>query len=185
MYEVSGQDLALSAQLARCGWRTTAPIYRKAATITKSATGWRRSYPASWRSTSVAGPFCSICSARDWRPALLDMAGAARADMLSLVKDRHPSGAVTSGGATDGLHRTPKDGRRRRPARLIAWPWGARRANRYSAALSGSRSIAWVYYPQMNIRVNPHHSRHGAGGSISFFTGLTMRWFRDAPAEKN
>ncbi|VFS08798.1 Autoinducer 2 (AI-2) kinase LsrK [Enterobacter cancerogenus] len=35
--------------------------------------------------------------------------------------------------------------------------------------------------PDMNIRVNPHViPRYGAGRSrFSFFTGLTMRWFRD------
>ncbi|WP_368746800.1 FGGY-family carbohydrate kinase, partial [Klebsiella aerogenes] len=35
--------------------------------------------------------------------------------------------------------------------------------------------------PQMNIRVNPHVIPGMAQAeSISFFTGLTMRWFRDA-----
>jgi autoinducer 2 (AI-2) kinase len=35
--------------------------------------------------------------------------------------------------------------------------------------------------PEMNIRVNPHVIPGMAQAeSISFFTGLTMRWFRDA-----
>jgi autoinducer 2 (AI-2) kinase len=39
--------------------------------------------------------------------------------------------------------------------------------------------------PQMNIRINPHVIPGMAQAeSISFFTGLTMRWFRDAFAPK-
>ena len=51
VYDVSGQTLALSA-MPRLLWLAhhRPDIYRKAATITRSATGWRRSSPASWRS---------------------------------------------------------------------------------------------------------------------------------------
>ncbi|MBR0574236.1 autoinducer-2 kinase [Pasteurella atlantica] len=39
--------------------------------------------------------------------------------------------------------------------------------------------------PQMNVRVNPHViSNLVQAESISFFTGLTMRWFRDAFCEE-
>lgn len=39
--------------------------------------------------------------------------------------------------------------------------------------------------PEMNVRINPHVVSHLAQAeSISFFTGLTMRWFRDAFCEE-
>ncbi|HHX2090703.1 TPA: autoinducer-2 kinase [Klebsiella pneumoniae] len=117
VYEVSGQTLALSA-MPRLLWLAhhRPDIYRKAATITMISdwlaaklSGELAVDPSNAGTTGMLDLF-----SRDWRPALLDMAGL----------------------RTD---------------------------------------------PQMNIRVNPHVIPGMAQAeSISFFTGLTMRWFRDA-----
>jgi autoinducer 2 (AI-2) kinase len=123
---------------------------------------------------------------RDWRPALLDMAGL-RADILSPVKE---TGSVLGRDRRGGGAKRPArghaggDGRRRRPARLPGL--GVVRAGQ-TAVLGGTFWQQVVNLPEvrtdpeMNIRVNPHVIPGMAQAeSISFFTGLTMRWFRDA-----
>jgi autoinducer 2 (AI-2) kinase len=98
---------------------------------------------------------------RDWRPALLDMAGL-RADILSPVKETGTLlGAVTERRRSERPARRHAggDGRRRRPARLPGSGGGTRRAN---AVLGGTFWQQVVNLPevrtdpQMNIRVNPH-----------------------------
>ena len=137
VYGVSGQTLALSA-MPRLLWLAhhRPDIYRKAATITMISdwlaaklSGELAVDPSNAGTTGMLDLF-----SRDWRPALLDMAGL-RADILSPVKE---TGSVL-GAVTDAAD------------------------------------------PEMNIRVNPHVIPGMAQAeSISFFTGLTMRWFRDA-----
>ncbi len=190
VYEVSGQTPALSA-MPRLLWLAhhRPDIYRKAATITMISdwlaaklSGELAVDPSNAGTTGMLDLF-----SRDWRPALLDMAGL-RADMLSPVKETGTLlGAVTEAAALESWparRDAGGDGRRRRPARLPG-PWGgARRAN------CGTRRHFWQQVvnlpqvrtdPQMNIRVNPHVIPGMAQAeSISFFTGLTMRWFRDA-----
>ena len=109
-------------------------IYRKAATITMISdwlaaklSGELAVDPSNAGTTGMLDLF-----SRDWRPALLDMAGL-RADMLSPVINRHPAGRRhRSGGAAERPARRDAggDGRRRRPARLPGLWGGARRANR-------------------------------------------------------
>ncbi|MBN0888802.1 hypothetical protein JTM01_38830, partial [Pseudomonas aeruginosa] len=85
VYEVSGQTLALSA-MPRLLWLAhhRPDIYRKAATITMISdwlaaklSGELAVDPSNAGTTGMLDLF-----SRDWRPALLDMAGL-RADMLS------------------------------------------------------------------------------------------------------
>ncbi len=121
------------------------------------------------------------------RPALLDMAGL-RADMLSPIKETGTLlGAVTgAGGAAGGRAGTPvvMGGTTRQ---LGCLGLGVVRAGQ-TAVLGGTFwRLGWSTCrrcntdPQMNIRVNPHVIPGMAQAeSISFFTGLTMRWFRDA-----
>ena len=89
VYEVSGQTLALSA-MPRLLWLAhhRPDIYRKAATITMISdwlaaklSGELAVDPSNAGTTGMLDLF-----SRDWRPALLDMAGL-RADILSPVKE--------------------------------------------------------------------------------------------------
>lgn len=112
---------------------------------------------------------------------------AARRYAVAGQRDRYPAGRRhRSGGAAERPARRDAggDGRRRRPARLLGL--GVVRAGQ-TAVLGGTFWQQVVNLPQvrtdpqMNIRVNPHVIPGMAQAeSISFFTGLTMRWFRDA-----
>ncbi len=85
---------------------------------------------------------------RDWRPALLDMAGL-RADMLSPVKETGTLlGAVTEAAAQQSAARRDAggDGRRRRPARLPG-PWVVRAGQ--TAVLGGTFWQQVVNLPQV------------------------------------
>ncbi len=191
VYEVSGQTWRSAPCRACCGWRTTADIYRKAATITMIS---------DWLAAKLSGELAVDLSnagttgmldlfSRDWRPALLDMAGL-RADMLSPVKEtgtagrrqRRRSRAVRAGtpvvmGGGD--------------VQLGCLGLGVVRAGQ-TAVLGGTFWQQVVNLPQvrtdpqMNIRVNLHVIPGMAQAESISFTGLTMRWFRDAfCAEEN
>ncbi len=190
VYDVSGQTLALSA-MPRLLWLAhhRPDIYRKAATITMISdwlaaklSGELAVDPSNAGTTGMLDLF-----SRDWRPALLDMAGL-RADILSPVKETGTVlGAVTKEAAQQsGLREgTPVVmGGGGRAAGLSGAGRGARRTNggsRRHLLAAGGESAAGAHDPEMNIRVNPHVIPGMAQAeSISFFTGLTMRWFRDA-----
>ncbi|HBR2671623.1 autoinducer-2 kinase [Klebsiella pneumoniae] len=126
-------------------------------------------------------------ASRDWRPALLDMAGL-RADMLSPVKETGTLlGAVTEAAAQQsGLRAGTPVVMGGGDVQLGCLGLGVVRAGQ-TAVLGGTFWQQVVNLPQvrtdpqMNIRVNPHVIPGMAQAeSISFFTGLTMRWFRDA-----
>jgi sugar (pentulose or hexulose) kinase len=66
-----------------------------------------------------------------------------------------------------------------------AWVWGGTRRPKRGAGGTFWQQVVNLPEvrtdPQMNIRINPHVIPGMAQAeSISFFTGLTMRWFRDA-----
>ncbi len=194
VYEVSGQTLALSA-MPRLLWLAhhRPDIYRKAATITMISdwlaaklSGELAVDPSNAGTTGMLDLF-----SRDWRPALLDMAGL-RADMLSPVKETGTLlGAVTEAAAHEsGLRAGTPVVMGGGDVQLGCLGLGVVRAGQ-TAVLGGTFWQQVVNLPQvrtdpqMNIRVNPHVIPGMAQAeSISFFTGLTMRWFRDAFALK-
>lgn len=190
VYEVSGQTLALSA-MPRLLWLAhhRPDIYRKAATITMISdwlaaklSGELAVDPSNAGTTGMLDLF-----SRDWRPALLDMAGL-RADMLSPVKETGTLlGAVTEAAAQQsGLRAGTPVVMGGGDVQLGCLGLGVVHAGQ-TAVLGGTFWQQVVNLPQvrtdpqMNIRVNPHVIPGMAQAeSISFFTGLTMRWFRDA-----
>lgn len=190
VYDVSGQTLALSA-MPRLLWLAhhRPDIYRKAATITMISdwlaaklSGELAVDPSNAGTTGMLDLF-----SRDWRPALLDMAGL-RADILSPVKETGTVlGAVTKEAAQQsGLREGTPVVMGGGDVQLGCLGLGVVRAGQ-TAVLGGTFWQQVVNLPQvrtdpeMNIRVNPHVIPGMAQAeSISFFTGLTMRWFRDA-----
>lgn len=131
VYRATGQTLALSA-IPRLLWLAhhRSDIYRQASTITMIS---------DWLAYMLSGELAVDPSnagttglldltTRDWKPALLDMAGL-RADILSCQRNRHIAGRgkFTSGGTlrSEGGH---SGGRWRR--RRAAWlPWVRRCAS--------------------------------------------------------
>ncbi|AVL20555.1 MULTISPECIES: autoinducer-2 kinase [Enterobacter] len=190
VYDVSGQTLALSA-MPRLLWLAhhRPDIYRKAATITMISdwlaaklSGELAVDPSNAGTTGMLDLF-----SRDWRPALLDMAGL-RADILSPVKETGTVlGAITHDAAQQsGLREGTPVVMGGGDVQLGCLGLGVVRAGQ-TAVLGGTFWQQVVNLPQvrtdpeMNIRVNPHVIPGMAQAeSISFFTGLTMRWFRDA-----
>jgi autoinducer 2 (AI-2) kinase len=190
VYDVSGQTLALSA-MPRLLWLAhhRPDIYRKAATITMISdwlaaklSGELAVDPSNAGTTGMLDLF-----SRDWRPALLDMAGL-RADILSPVKETGTVlGAITKEAAQQsGLREGTPVVMGGGDVQLGCLGLGVVRAGQ-TAVLGGTFWQQVVNLPQvrtdpdMNIRVNPHVIPGMAQAeSISFFTGLTMRWFRDA-----
>jgi len=190
VYHVSGQTLALSA-MPRLLWLAhhRPDIYRRAATITMIS---------DWLAAKLSGELAVDPSnagttgmldlhSRDWRPALLDMAGL-RADILSPVKETGTVlGRVTGKAAEEsGLQQGTPVVMGGGDVQLGCLGLGVVRPGQ-TAVLGGTFWQQVVNLPsiktdpEMNIRINPHVI-HGMvqAESISFFTGLTMRWFRDA-----
>lgn len=190
VYECSGQTLALSA-MPRLLWLAhhRPEIYRQAATVTMIS-DWL-AYMLSGElavDPSNAGTTGMLSlSTRGWRPELLDMAGL-RADILSPVAETGTRlGYVcTAAAQACGLQAGTPVGMGGGDVQLGTLGLGVVRA-RQTAVLGGT---FWqqvvnlprpVTDPEMNIRINPHVIPGMAQAeSISFFTGLTMRWFRDA-----
>jgi autoinducer 2 (AI-2) kinase len=190
VYECSGQTLALSA-MPRLLWLAhhRPDIYRQAATVTMIS-DWL-AYMLSGElavDPSNAGTTGMLdLATRNWRPELLDMAGL-RADMLSPVAETGTLlGSVTAKAAeASGLQAGTPVGMGGGDVQLGTLGLGVVRAGQ-TAVLGGT---FWqqvvnlpkpVTDPEMNIRINPHVIPGMAQAeSISFFTGLTMRWFRDA-----
>ncbi|OMQ25678.1 autoinducer-2 kinase [Serratia oryzae] len=190
VYHCSGQTLALSA-MPRLLWLAhhRPDIYRQAATVTMIS---------DWLANMLSGELAVEPSnagttgmldlvSRSWRPELLDMAGL-RADLLSPVKETGTLlGQVTAQTAqqTGLLCGTPvvMGGG---DVQLGCLGLGIVHPGQ-TAVLGGTFWQQIVNLPQpitdpeMNIRINPHVIPGMAQAeSISFFTGLTMRWFRDA-----
>ncbi|KAA8999260.1 autoinducer-2 kinase [Affinibrenneria salicis] len=190
VYECSGQTLALSA-MPRLLWLAhhRPDIYRQAATMTMIG---------DWLACMLSGELAVDPSnagttgmldlaSRQWRPELLDMAGL-RADILSPVKETGtPLGRVTPAAAElCGLSTKTLVVTGGGDVQLGCLGLGVVRPGQ-TAVLGGTfwQQVVNLPHPQvdpeMNIRVNPHVIPGMAQAeSISFFTGLTMRWFRDA-----
>jgi autoinducer 2 (AI-2) kinase len=190
VYECSGQTLALSA-MPRLLWLAhhRPDIYRQAATMTMIS-DWL-AYMLSGElavDPSNAGTTGMLdLATRNWRPELLNMAGL-RADILSPVAETGSRlGAVTAAAAQAcGLLAGTPVGVGGGDVQLGSLGLGLVRAGQ-TAVLGGTFWQQVVNLPQpitdpeMNIRINPHVIPGMAQAEcISFFTGLTMRWFRDA-----
>ncbi|WP_128177261.1 autoinducer-2 kinase [[Pantoea] beijingensis] len=190
VYACSGQTLALSA-MPRLLWLAhhRPEIYRQTATVTMIS-DWL-AYMLSGElavDPSNAGTTGMLAlSTRNWHPELLDMAGL-RADILSPVAETGTRlGYITARAAeTCGLKAGTPVGMGGGDVQLGSLGLGLVRPGQ-TAVLGGT---FWqqvvnlsepVTDPAMNIRINPHVIPGMAQAeSISFFTGLTMRWFRDA-----
>ncbi|WP_413740008.1 autoinducer-2 kinase [Sodalis sp. RH14] len=190
VYEYSGQTLALSA-MPRLLWLAhhRPDVYRRAATLTMIS-DWL-AYMLSGElavDPSNAGTTGMLSlSSRDWQRSLLDMAGL-RADMLSPVRETGTLlGEVTrlaahACGLAAGTPVVMGGG----DVQLGSLGLGIVQPGQ-TAVLGGTfwqqvvNLPAPMTDPDMNIRINPHVIPGMTQAEcISFFTGLTMRWFRDA-----
>lgn len=190
VYDCSGQTLALSA-MPRLLWLAhhRPDIYRSAATITMIS-DWL-AYMLSGElavDPSNAGTTGMLdLASRSWRPELLDMAGL-RADILSPVREtgtllgQLTKEAAAACGLSCGTPIVMGGG----DVQLGCLGLGIVRPAQ-TAVLGGTFWQQVVNLPEplvdpdMNIRINPHVIPGMVQAeSISFFTGLTMRWFRDA-----
>ncbi|VTM74134.1 Autoinducer 2 kinase LsrK [Raoultella planticola] len=173
VYDVSGQTLALSA-MPRLLWLAhhRPDIYRQAATITMISdwlaaklSGELAVDPSNAGTTGMLDLF-----SRDWRPALLDMAGL-RADLLSPVKETGtPLGAVTETAARQcGLRAgTPVImGGGDVQLGCLGLGGGTRRPKRGAGGhllATGGESAGGPYRSADEYSYQPaRHSRHGAG----------------------
>ncbi|QKJ87905.1 Autoinducer-2 kinase [Paramixta manurensis] len=190
VYACSGQTLALSA-MPRLLWLAhyRQDIYRQAATITMISDwlAWKLCGELAVDPSNAGTTGMLDLQTRNWRPDLLDMAGL-RADLLSPVAETGTLlGKVTAeAAAACGLAAGTPVGVGGGDVQLGSLGLGIVRSGQ-TAVLGGSFWQQVVNLPQpqtdpeMNIRVNPHVIPGMAQAeSISFFTGLTMRWFRDA-----
>ncbi|HEI2319022.1 TPA: autoinducer-2 kinase [Escherichia coli] len=190
VYRATGQTLALSA-IPRLLWLAhhRSDIYRQASTITMIS---------DWLAYMLSGELAVDPSnagttglldltTRDWKPALLDMAGL-RADILSPVKETGTLLGVVSSQAAElcGLKAGTPVVVGGGDVQLGCLGLGVVRPAQ-TAVLGGTfwqqvvNLAAPVTDPEMNVRVNPHVIPGMVQAeSISFFTGLTIRWFRDA-----
>lgn len=190
VYACSGQTLALSA-MPRLLWLAhhRPDIYRQAATVTMIS---------DWLAYMLCGELAVDPSnagttgmldlvSRNWRPELLDMAGL-RADMLSPVRETGTQlgqltpAAASASGLACGTPVVMGGG----DVQLGCLGLGVVRPAQ-TAVLGGTfwQQVVNLPTPQvdpeMNIRINPHVIPGMVQAeSISFFTGLTLRWFRDA-----
>ncbi|HFV5679892.1 TPA: autoinducer-2 kinase [Escherichia coli] len=135
----------------------------------------------------ATGQTLALSAIRDWKPALLDMAGL-RADILSPVKETGTLLGVVSSQAAElcGLKAGTPVVVGGGDVQLGCLGLGVVRPAQ-TAVLGGTfwqqvvNLAPPVTDPEMNVRVNPHVIPGMVQAeSISFFTGLTMRWFRDA-----
>ncbi|WP_213990542.1 autoinducer-2 kinase [Sodalis sp. dw_96] len=190
VYQCSGQTLALSA-MPRLLWLAhhRPDVYRRATTLTMISdwlaymlSGELAVDPSNAGTTGML----SLAS-RDWQRSLLDMAGL-RADLLSPVRETGTVlGAVTLAAAhACGLAAGTPVVMGGGDVQLGSLGLGIVRPGQ-TAVLGGTfwqqvvNLPAAITDPEMNIRVNPHVIPGMVQAeSISFFTGLTMRWFRDA-----
>ncbi|WP_058914273.1 autoinducer-2 kinase [Entomohabitans teleogrylli] len=190
VYRCSGQTLALSA-MPRLLWLAhhRPDIYRRAATVTMIS---------DWLAYMLSGELAVDPSnagttglldlvSRDWKRGLLEMAGL-RSDILSPVKETGtPLGAVSADAAQQcGLRAGTPVVVGGGDVQLGCLGLGVVRPAQ-TAVLGGTFWQQVVNLPQpvtdpaMNVRINPHVIPGMVQSeSISFFTGLTMRWFRDA-----
>ncbi|MGL4858385.1 MAG: autoinducer-2 kinase, partial [Enterobacteriaceae bacterium] len=189
VYHITGQTLALGA-MPRLLWLAhhRPDIYHQAGTL---------SMISDWLAYMLCGELAVDpsnagttgmldLSSRDWRRELLEMAGL-RADFLSPVRETGTLlGQVTAQAATQsGLRAGTPVVMGGGDVQLGCLGLGVVKAAQ-TAVIGGTfwqqvvNLPAPVTDPQMNIRINPHVIPGLVQAEcISFFTGLTMRWFRD------
>jgi len=189
-YLHSGQTLALGA-MPRLLWLAhhRPDIYRQAATLTMISdwlayrlTGELAVDPSNAGTTGMLS-----LETRRWHPELLELAGL-RADILSPVLETGTRlGSISARSAEEcGLKAGTPVGMGGGDVQLGSLGLGLVHPGQ-TAVLGGT---FWqqvvnlprpITDPEMNIRINPHVIPGMAQAEcISFFTGLTMRWFRDA-----
>ena len=190
VYRCSGQTLALSA-IPRLLWLAhhRSDIYRRASTVTMIS---------DWMAFMLSGELAVDPSnagttglldlvTRDWKRSLLQMAGL-RADILSPVKEtgtllgKITHKAAEQSGLLAGTPVVVGGG----DVQLGCLGLGVVQPAQ-TAVLGGTfwqqvvNLPSPITDPDMNVRINPHVIPGMVQTeSISFFTGLTMRWFRDA-----
>ncbi|MFD1806641.1 autoinducer-2 kinase [Pasteurella oralis] len=194
LYAISGQTLALSA-VPRLLWLAhhRSDIYRqtKAITMISDWLGFMLSGELAVEPSNAGTTGMLNLKTRQWSPELLDMAGL-NSDILTPVKEtgeilgkvtapvaqqtglKAGTPVVVGGGDVQlgciGLGITEPS-----QAAVIGGTFWQQVVNLPEA----------VTDPEMNVRINPHViAPLVQAESISFFTGLTMRWFRDAFCEE-
>ncbi|TCP95182.1 autoinducer 2 (AI-2) kinase [Cricetibacter osteomyelitidis] len=190
LYAVSGQTLALSA-IPRLLWLAhhRSDIYHQTKAITMISdwlafmlSGELAVEPSNAGTTGILN-----LKTRQWQPDLLEMTGL-NSNILTPVKE---TGTVL-GGVTEqvalitGLKTNTPVVVGGGDVQLGCIGLGITEASQ-AAIIGGTfwqqvvNLAEAVTDPEMNVRVNPHVIPPMVQAeSISFFTGLTMRWFRDA-----
>ncbi|SUT89038.1 carbohydrate kinase FGGY [[Actinobacillus] rossii] len=194
VYHISGQTLALSA-LPRLLWLAhhKSELYRQAKYISMISDwlGFMLSGELAVEPSNAGKTGMLNLSTRQWHQELLEMAGL-NPDILPPVKETGEKlGEITALTAqqTGLIAGTPVivgGG----DVQLGCLGLGITQPEQ--AAIIGGTFWQQVVNlpnpitdPEMNVRVNPHViSPLAQAESISFFTGLTMRWFRDAFCEE-
>lgn len=194
VYHISGQTLALSA-LPRLLWLAhhQSDLYRqvKYLSMISDWLGFMLSGELAVEPSNAGTTGMLNLKTRQWHTDLLEMAGL-NTDILPAVKETGDKlGEVTEQAAqqTGLLAGTPVivgGG----DVQLGCVGLGITEPEQ-AAIIGGTFWQQVVNLPQaitdpeMNIRINPHVVKNLAQAeSISFFTGLTMRWFRDAFCEE-
>ncbi|XHN43544.1 Autoinducer-2 kinase [Lonepinella sp. MS14434] len=194
VYAVSGQTLALSA-IPRLLWlahhRSDIYLQTKAISMISDWLGFMLSGELAVEPSNAGTTGMLNLHTRQWQPELLEMAGL-HSDILTPVKEtgellgyvqgniaqqtglKQGTPVIVGGGDVQlgciGLGITEPS-----QAAIIGGTFWQQVVNLPEA----------VTDPQMNVRVNPHViSPMVQAESISFYTGLTMRWFRDAFCEE-
>lgn len=194
VYNISGQTLALSA-LPRLLWLAhhQGELYRQVKYITMISDwlGFMLSGELAVEPSNAGTTGMLNLQTRQWQPDLLEMAGLAT-DILPQVKETGEKlGEITAEIAQQtGLQQGTPVIVGGGDVQLGCIGLGIT-APEQAAIIGGTFWQQVVNLPQpitdpeMNIRVNPHViSPLVQAESISFFTGLTMRWFRDAFCEE-
>lgn len=194
LYAVSGQTLALSA-VPRLLWLAhhRADIYRqtKAVTMISDWLAFMLSGELAVEPSNAGTTGMLDLKTRQWSPELLEMAGL-NSDILPPVKETGTVlGQVTQEAAElTGLKAGTSVVVGGGDVQLGCIGLGITEPSQ-AAVIGGTFWQQVVNLPEpitdpdMNVRINPHVIPPLVQAeSISFFTGLTMRWFRDAFCEE-
>ncbi|PJG85434.1 autoinducer-2 kinase [Conservatibacter flavescens] len=194
LYQISGQTLALSA-VPRLLWLAhhRSDIYHKTSAITMISDwlGFMLSGELAVDPSNAGTTGMLNLTTRQWQPELLDMAGLNSCILPPVKETGTILGAVTKDvaqytGLKTGTPVVVGGG----DVQLGCLGLGIV-APSQGAVIGGTFWQQVVNLPQpvtdphMNVRINPHVIANLVQAeSISFFTGLTMRWFRDAFCEE-
>lgn len=194
LYHISGQTLALSA-VPRLLWLAhhRSDIYRKTKAITMISDwlGFMLSGQLAVEPSNAGTTGMLDLHTRQWSPMLLDMAGLNSTILPPVKETGEVLGQVTKQaaeitGLKEGTPVIVGGG----DVQLGCLGLGITEPSQ--AAIIGGTFWQQVVNlpapqtdPEMNIRINPYViSPLVQAESISFFTGLTMRWFRDVFCEE-